>query len=235
MGYGHPYAASALTAAAAFGRLRGTRRRNQSVLSLAHRRNPLAKVSAWEFKKLERKVRQNQRETHVLRVNDELIDQVGTGYEETTVNISTAITGNGNFREQVLGDKFRFKNFKLSMSSDCSFVRIILYRHKRTDSSLSLASYTFPHTTFYDPSPLKAVYWDKSYIRNSGDTQTGTTRPNPTTQWVINLNKSLNFMQVINSDNLDSIESPPLKMLIITKGATGADTVYSYEVAYQNI
>lgn len=214
------------------------RNKSRSILSRYKATHPQAKVSAWEFKKLEKKVRKNESETHVLRTNDILMTQVGTGYEESTVNISLAVTGNGNFREQVLGDKFRMKNFKLSMSSECSFVRVILYRHKRTDSSLTLASYTFPHTSFYDPSPLKAIYWDKSYIRNSGDTsnsQTGVTRPNPTSQWVINLSKSLNFTQVINSDNLDSIETPPLKMLIIAKGASGADTVYSYEVAYQNI
>ncbi|MBA7589467.1 hypothetical protein ES708_31552 [subsurface metagenome] len=193
-------------------------------------KNPAAKITAREFKALERKVKKNEQEVHVLRENDNVKSQTGTGWEQTTVDISSAIKSSGLFREHILGDKYRVKGFKLKMWSQCEFVRIILYRHKRTAGSLSLTGFSHPNAAIYDPSPLKAVYFDKTYTRKIENTSV-----TPDGQWVCDMSKSLNFMNVINSDNSDLQETPPLNLLIIAKGSTGDDTIYSWEVAYQNI
>jgi len=116
------------------------------------------------------------------------------------------------------------------MWSQCDFVRVILYRHKRINGNLSLSGFTFPPSAMYDPSPLKAVYFDKTYIRKI---ENGATTPD--SQWVCDMSKDMNFINVINSDNSDLQETPPLNLLIIAKGNTGDDTIYGWEVAYQNI
>jgi len=197
---------------------------------LAPYKNPSAKITAREFKALERKVKRNESEIHVLRENDQLKSQVGTGYEQTTVNISSGIKASSLFREHVLGDKYRVKGFKLKMWTQCEFLRVILYRHKRTNGNLSLSSFTFPPAAIYDPSPLKAVYFDKTYTRKIENTSV-----TPDSQWVCDMSKNMNFMSVINSDNSDLQESPPLNLLIIAKGDIGDDTFYGWEVAYQNV
>lgn len=193
-------------------------------------KNPSSKITAREFKALERKVRKNQQEIHYLRDNDNIKTQIGSSWEQTTVDISSAIKSSSLFREHILGDKYRVKGFKLKMFSQCENVRVILYRHKRTNGNLSLTGFTFPPTAVYDPSPLKAVYFDKTYTRKIENTSV-----TPDSQWVCDMSKSLNFMNVINSDNSDLQETPPLNLLIIARGQLGDDTVFSWEVAYQNI
>ena len=80
----------------------------------------------------------------MLRENDNVKTQAGTTWEQTTVDISSAIKASSLFREHILGDKYRVKGFKLKMYSQCEFVRVILYRHKRTNGELSLTGFTFP-------------------------------------------------------------------------------------------
>ena len=201
--------------------------KSRSILS--RYKSPSAKITAREFKALERKVKKNEQEVHVLRENDNVKSQVGTGWEQTTVDISSAIKASSLFREHVLGDKYRVKGFKLKMHTQCEYLRVILYRHKRTNGNLSLTGFAFPPTVIYDPSPLKAVYFDKTYTRVIENTAV-----TPDSQWVCDMSKNINFMNTINSDNSDLQETPPLNLLIIARGAAGDDTLYSWEVAYQN-
>jgi len=204
------------------------KKNSRSILS--RYKNPSAKITAREFKALERKVRKNESEIHVLRENDNVKTQAGATFEQTTVDISSGIKSSSLFREHILGDKYRVKGFKLKMWTQCDFVRVILYRHKRTAGNLSLSGFTFPPAAIYDPSPLKAVYFDKTYTRKIENTAV-----TPDSQWVCDMSKNMNFMTVINSDNSDLQETPPLNLLIIARGATGDDTTYSWEVAYQNV
>ena len=54
------------------------KKKSRSVLSRYHQTHPNAKVSAWEFKKLERQVRKNMNEKHTLRINDAVKTQLTT-------------------------------------------------------------------------------------------------------------------------------------------------------------
>ncbi|BBE21065.1 putative structure protein [Chaetoceros tenuissimus associated DNA virus] len=209
------------------------KKQSRSILSRYHQTHPQAKVSAWEFKKLEKQVRKNMAEKHTLRINNATKTQaVSNANEQTNVDITAAVKSYALFREHVLGDKFRFKGFNIRMVSGCRYIRCILYRSKRTASLLDLTGFSFPYTAMYDNSPIKAIYFDKTYVRNANEHSSPS---NPNQQWVLNLNKALNFTQVINSDNGDLTENPPLRLLIIARGTAGDATDYSYEVTYQNV
>lgn len=189
-------------------------------------------VTARDFKALERKVKKNEGEIHSFRVNGGIITLTGASYQQTTIDITAGIKGGANFREHVLGDKMRIKGFNLRISSEVQNMRVILYRSVRTANNLDLTSFTRPLTAFYDKTPLKAVYFDKTYTRNANE---HSAQANPTEQFVMSVNKALNYISTFNSDNSDLQETPPLKLLIIQNGALNDVTRYGYEVFYQNV
>lgn len=205
-------------------------KKSRSILSRHKPSN--ATITAREFKALERRVRKNQQEVHSFRVNGGIITQTGAAYTQTNIDIAAGIKGGTNFREHVLGDKMRIKGFNLRISSEVQNMRVILYRSKRTANVLDLTSFTRPLTAFYDKMPLKAVYFDKTYTRNANE---HTTQTNPTEQFVMSVNKALNYVSQFNSDNSDLQETPPLRLLIIAQGALNDVTRYGYEVFYQNV
>lgn len=190
-------------------------------------------VTAREFKALERKVKANENEIHSFRINNGTIVQSGTGvYEQTTIDITAAIKSATNFREHVLGDKMRVKGFNFRMSSELENIRVILYRSVRTANLLDLTGFSRPLTAFYDKTPLKAVYFDKTYCRNANEHGT---QSNPTEQFVMSVNKALNYVSQFNSDNSDLQETPNLRLLIIGEGTAGDITRYGWEAFYQNV
>lgn len=206
------------------------KKQSRSILSRYQTRNGNAPVTAHQFKKLERQVRKNMEEKHTLRINDAQITQAGTSWEQTNVDITGSVKAYTLFREHILGDKFKFCGFNIRMISECTEVRCILYRLHRTNNILDMTAFISPTLGMYDSSIVKAVYFDKTYIRNlNGDNR------NPNKSWVLNLNKKLNFQQVINSDNGDLTENSPLRLLIICRGAVGDQTNYSWEATYQNV
>jgi len=170
------------------------------------------------------------KEVHSLRENDQLLQQIGTSWEQSDINISSAIKADPDFREKVLGDKYRLRGFNLKVTTECEKVRIILYRHKRTNGALSLTGFTYPFNAIYDASPLKAVYYDKVHFLDMNN------KPgNSNNMMITNIKKAINFVNVINSDNGDYQETSPLRLLILRKGQVGDDTTYSWEALYQNI
>lgn len=206
------------------------KKQSRTALSRYKSKHLNAPVSAYEFKKLERQVRKNIAEKHTLRINDAQISQIGTSWEQANVDITGSVKAYSLFREHVLGDKFKFCGFNIRMITECTELRCILYRAHRTNNILDMTAFISPTLGMYDPSIVKAVYFDKTYIRDVN----GNTR-NPDKQWVLNISKKLNFTQLINSDNADVTENTPLRMLVIARGAVGDQTNYSWEATYQNV
>lgn len=202
--------------------------KSRSILS--RYKNPAAKVSVREFRALERKVRKNESEIHSIRINGaQKLHLVNNVWEQTNVDLTAAITGGNLFREHVLGDKFHIKGMTLNMTSECRFVRVIIYRPHKTSNILDLDNQPWPINFIYDKSIVKSVYLDHKYVRNAN----GSTL-NDAHQKVLNKPIRISMPQIINSDNNDVIESPPLRMLILQQGAAGDQTRYSYELMYQN-
>ena len=208
-------------------------KKSRSILSRYQKRNPKAAITAYEFKKLERKVNANKNEVHSFRVNNGSIILSATGtYQQTTIDITGGIKGATNFREHVLGDKMRVKGFNFRLQGEVQNCRVILYRSVRTANVLDLTGFSRPLTAFYDKTPLKAVYFDKTYCRDANE---DSTQPNPSEQFMMSVNKALNYVSQFNSDNGDLQETPNLRLLIIANGTNGDIMRYGWEAFYQNV
>ena len=175
-------------------------------------------------------MRKNEGEVHSIRINGaQKLQLANNVWEQTNVDLTEAIKAGANFREHVLGDKFKIKGIKLNMTSECRFVRVILYRCHKTTNILDLSNQPWPINFIYDKSIVKAVYFDKKYVRNANGNVL-----NDVHQKVCNMSKKMDFLQILNSDNSDVQENPPLRLLIIAQGSAGDQTRYSYELMYQN-
>jgi len=175
-------------------------------------------------------VRKNESEIHSIRINGaQKLQILANVWEQTNVDLTAAIKSGNLFREHVLGDKFHIKGMKLNMTSECRFVRVVIYRPNKTSNILDLENQTWPINFIYDKSIVKNVYLDHQYVRNAN----GNILNDPH-QRVLNRSIRISMPQIINSDNGDVTESPPLRMLILAQGAPADQTRYSYELMYQN-
>lgn len=198
------------------GNLRGTRRRTANLsYNLSTQR---------QIAQLRRAINRNAAELQTYRRSKTNYTRTGTGIEATIdISLSELITADPNFRENVLGDKWRNKYVSLNFASNCDRVRVILYKPKDAGQSISLTSFDglMDHI---EPNAFTVLH-DRAINIQS------TNRAN-FFQW--SLGKRLNFLTTINSQASDLVKSGDLRILVVTAGGVDDSVDMSVMMKFQN-
>lgn len=199
------------------GNLRGTRARTTKY---SYAKSTQAQIDA-----LRRAVNRNAAELQTFRKQAVSYSRSGTGVEATIdISLSELITGDTNFRENVLGDKFRMKYVGLNFSSSCDKCRVVIYKPKDAGQSIDITSLTNGLIDHFEPNAFTILHDRLINVQS--------TNRSDFFHWSVG--KKLNFMTTINSQAGDLVKSGDLRLLVVTSGSATDDVVLSTMMKFQN-
>ena len=199
------------------GNLRGTRRRT-AVKS--YNTSTQAQIN-----QLRRAINRNAAELQTYRKQATTYTRTGTGVEETIdISLSELITGDANFRENVLGDKFRMRYYSLNFNTNCDKLRVIIYKPKDAGQKIDITSLTNGLIDHIEPNAFQVLH---DRIINVQST-------NRSDFFHFSTAKKLNFMTTINAQASDLVKSGDLRLLVVSAGAASDTVVLSTMLKFQN-
>ncbi len=203
--------------ARAVGNLRGTR----AAMQRSYKRTTQSEIAM-----LRRAINRNAAELQTFRSQAQSYNRALLNAPEVVIDISLSelLISDPNFRENVLGDKYRNKYLALNFATSCDKVRVILYKPKDPGQSISTAAMGNPMVDFLEPNA-----WN---ILHDRVINVPSTSKHPYFQF--SLSKRLNFLTTINSDANDVVKSGDIRLMVITNGAVGDQVVLSTMMKYQN-
>lgn len=178
-----------------------------------------------QINQLRRAVNRNAQELQTYRKERVNYTRTGTGVETTIdISLSELITADTNFRENVLGDKWRNKFVALNFSSNCNRLRVVLYKPKDAGQSINIASLSNGLMDFFEPSSFNILHDRVINVQS--------TNRSDFFHW--SLSKRMNFLTTINSQASDLVKSGDLRLLVVTEGASGDSVDLSVMMKFQN-
>ncbi len=172
---------------------------------------------------LRRQVNNQKPETQWLRVNGTMPAIAAAGLV-TITPLLTQIAAT-DFRDQVLGDRWKVKGLKMIFDTDpqVNGYRVVLYRCKRAGTTWNPLATSSPFTDIPDPTAFTVIQ-DRIYGRDH------TTHKQPTIH-------NMRFTSHIRYDsNTTVLEAGDFKVAVIyyTDTSSGTALSYSYCMAFEN-
>ena len=178
-----------------------------------------------QINQLRRAINRNTQELQTYRREAVAYTRTGSGVEETIdISLTDLIIADTNFRENVLGDKFRMKYVGLNMSTNVDRLRVILYKPKDAGQSINSALLTNALQDFIEPSSFTVLHDRVINVQNT----------NRADKFHFSLAKRLNFLTTINSQASDVIKTGDLRLMVITQGTSISDVGLSVMMKFQN-
>jgi len=198
------------------GNLRGTRMRT----------NPKSYLSTQaQLNQLRAAINRNVAELQTYRQQAQTATRTGTGVEETIdISLSELITGDANFRENVLGDKFRMKYYSINFATNCDKLRVIVYKPKEPGQKIDISVLTNGLIDHTEPNAFNILHDRLINVQSTNRSDT----------FHFSTAKRVNFMTTINSQASDIVKSGDLRLLVVTQGGASDTVVYSTMMKFQN-
>lgn len=199
------------------GSLRGTRRRTAIK---SYNTSTQAQIN-----QLRRAINRNAAELQTYRKQATTYTRTGTNVEETIdISLSELITGDANFRENVLGDKFRMRYYSLNFSTNCDKLRVIIYKPKDAGQKIDITSLTNGLIDHIEPNAFQVLHDRLINVQST----------NRSDFFHFSTAKKLNFMTTINAQASDLVKSGDLRLLVVSSGAASDTVVLSTMMKFQN-
>jgi len=216
---GPKYAKAVNDVKATYRGLRGSRRTNPKMVRSYNY------TTQSQINQLRRAINRNSAELQTYRKQATTYSRVGTGVETTIdISLSELIRDDTNFRENVLGDKWRNKYLSLNFSVSVDRLRVVLYKPKETGESISAGALTNAMIDHFEPSAWNIMHDQVINVQST----------NRSDFWQFSVAKKLDFITTINSQASDIIKSGDLRLLVITSGAASDSVVMSTMMKFQN-
>jgi len=178
-----------------------------------------------QINQLRRAVNRNAAEMQTFRQQAQTFDRTGTAVEATIdISLTDFIKNDTNFRENVLGDKWRNRYLSLNFSTSCDKLRVILYKPKETGQSIDISTLTNALIDHLEPNAFNVLHDQVINIQST----------NRSEYWHFSLAKKLNFITTINSQASDIVKSGDLRLLVVSVGAATDSIVMSTMMKFQN-
>lgn len=200
-----------------YGNLRGTRRRTANT---SYNLTTQAQIA-----QLRRAINRNSAELQTFRKQAKTATRTGTGVEETIdLSLSQLITADPNFRENVLGDKFRMKYYGINFSTNCDKLRVIIYKPKDAGQKIDISALSNGLIDHIEPNAFNVLHDRLINVQST----------NRSDYFHFSTAKRVNFMTTINAQASDLVKSGDLRLLVVTAGAATDTVVYSTMMKFQN-
>jgi hypothetical protein len=178
-----------------------------------------------QINQLRRAINRNAQEMQTYRKQATTFTRTGTGVEDTIdISLSELIKNDTNFRENVLGDKWRNKYVSLNFSTNVDKLRVVLYKPKETGQSIDISQLTNGLIDHFEPNSFNIMH---DQVINCQST-------NKSEYWHFSVAKRLNFLTTINSQAGDLVKAGDLRLLVVTAGSSADTVVLSTMMKFQN-
>lgn len=199
--------------------LRGSRRTNPKMVR-SYNYSTQSQIN-----QLRRAINRNAQELQTYRKQATTYTRSTTGVETTIdISLSELIKDDTNFRENVLGDKWRNKYVSLNFATTCDRVRVVLYKPKETGESISIGALTNGMIDHFEPNAWNIMHDQVINVQSTNRSDT----------WQFSVAKRLNFLTTINSQASDLVKSGDLRLLVVTVGSASDTVVLSTMMKFQN-
>lgn len=178
-----------------------------------------------QINQLRRAINRNAQELQTYRKQATTYTRATTGVEATIdISLSELIKDDTNFRENVLGDKWRNKYVSLNFSTNVDKLRVVLYKPKETGESINIGALTNAMIDHLEPNAWTILHDQVINVQST----------NRNDFWHFSVAKRLNFLTTINSQASDLVKSGDLRLLVVSVGAASDTVVLSTMMKFQN-